>query len=251
MRIRNRVTIFVLMAALAALTACGGPDVASGIYDPLERQNRAVHEFNRDVDRALLRPTANAYGTVLPEPVRNGVGNVAANLSLPGSILNDLLQFNIEDAMHNSVRLIVNSTIGLGGLIDVAQASGVPARNSDFGETLHVWGAREGAYLELPFVGPSTTRDTVGMVVDLFIDPLNSVVPPKDRYVLPVVAAASKIGDRYRFKSTVDSILYESADSYAQARLLYLENRRFQLGAEAGAGAEELYEDLYEGLIPE
>ena len=243
---------FVFFAPLlSVLLACAGPDLAGGIYDPYEQQNRAVHQFNRDVDRALLRPTANAYGTILPEPVRNGVGNFAANLSLPGSILNDLLQLNIEDAMHNSVRLIVNSTIGLGGLLDPAKAAGVPARNSDFGETRHVWGAQEGAYVELPFVGPSTTRDTVGMVVDLFIDPLNTLVPPKDRYIGPAVAAASKVGDRYRFKSTVDSILYDSADSYAQARLLYLENRRFQLGAEAGAGEEEAYEDLYDGLIPE
>lgn len=235
---------------LLLLAACGGPDRPGGIYDPYEAQNRRVHAFNRDLDRALLRPTADAYGNVLPEPVRIGIGNVAANLSLPGSILNDLLQLNIEDALHNTLRLVVNSTIGLGGLLDPAQAAGLPARNSDFGETLHVWGFSEGAYLELPFAGPSTTRDAVGMVVDVVIDPLNLVLPREQRLAVPAIGIASKLGDRYRFKSTVDSILYESADSYAQMRLLYLENRRFELGVDTAAD-DDIYEGLYDDLIPQ
>ncbi len=239
---------FLLLAVV--LAGCAGPETAGGTYDPFERQNRAVHAFNREVDRALLRPSADAYGTLLPEPVRQGVGNFAANLSLPGTVLNDLLQLNIEDALHNSVRFLVNSTIGLGGLLDPAQASGLAARNSDFGETLHVWGAGEGAYLELPFVGPSTTRDALGMVVDVIIDPLNLLLAAEQRLFVPAVGVASKLGDRYRFRSTIDSVLYESADSYAQARLLYLENRRFELGRSA-AEDEYMHEGLYDELIPE
>lgn len=241
--------LFQALAFVIALSACASPDVAGGILDPYESQNRRIHEFNRGVDKTLLRPTSTAYGSVIPEPMRIGVGNFAGNLSIPGAILNDLLQFNIEDALHNTARLLINSTLGIGGIFDPAQAAGIEPRDADFGETMDVWGFQEGAYMEVPFVGPSTTRDTVGMVVDLFIDPLSTLLPSPERYVAPAAAVASKVGDRYRFRGTVDSILYESADSYAQSRLFYLENRRFDLGGDNGAADEEdyeIYEETYE-----
>ncbi len=240
-----RLTVQVVL--VGALMGCAGPQVASGIYDPYEAQNRRTHEFNRQIDKALLKPVSGAYGKTLPEPVRIGVGNFASNLSLPGAVLNDLLQLNIEDALHNTVRFVVNSTIGLGGILDPAMAGGVEARDTDFGETLHVWGVSEGAYVELPFAGPSTSRDALGLLVDVVIDPVNKLLPRSRRYIVPVASLAAKVGDRYRFRSTVDSILYESADSYAQARLLYLENRRFELGVSAPA-EDDLYEGLYDDL---
>ncbi len=239
----------MVLTALLVLSACASADVSGGIFDPYEVQNRKVHDFNRGVDRTLLRPASNVYGGLLPEPVRNGVGNFAGNLSIPGSVLNDVLQLNVEDAIYNTVRFLVNTTIGIGGIFDPALAAGMPPRDSDFGETMDIWGFEEGAYLEVPFVGPSTTRDTVGIVVDLFIDPLNFLLPAPESYVGPVAAAASKVGDRYRFRGTVDSILYESADSYAQSRLLYLDNRRFRLGKSNGETSEDdfdLYEETYE-----
>ena len=241
---------FLQMAFASLLFACAGPDIPGGVYDPFEAQNRRVHDFNRQVDKTLLRPASNVYGKGLPEPVRIGVGNFASNLSIPRAVLNDLLQFNVEDAVHNTLRFVVNTTVGLGGVLDPATAAGVEPRDSDFGETLHVWGVKEGAYMELPFAGPSTTRDTVGMVVDFVIDPLNTLLEPPERYVGPVATIFSKVGDRYRFSGTFDSVFYDSADSYAQARLLYLENRRFKLGVDVQQ-EDDLYEGLYDGLIPE
>ncbi len=239
----------VVLITVVTLSACAGPQTSGGIYDPFETQNRSIHEFNKQVDNSILRPTSNVYGGILPQPVRTGVGNFAGNLSIPGAVVNDLLQFNIEDAVHNSLRFLINSTVGLGGLLDPALSAGLEPRDSDFGETMHVWGFKEGAYVEVPFVGPSTTRDTVGMVVDLVLDPLNTLLPVPERYGAPVASLASKVGDRYRFRGTVDSILYESADSYAQSRLFYLDNRRFGLtGADSEADEEsyDIYEELYE-----
>jgi len=233
-----------LMPLLVLLAACAGPEVASGIYDPFETENRRTHEVNRKLDRVLLRPSSGAYGKILPEEVRNGVGNFSSNLSMPSIVLNDLLQMQIGDAIHNSARLIVNTTLGLGGLFDVATKGGIPVRSSDFGETLHVWGFKEGAYIELPLLGPSTTRDTFGGVVNLILDPVGHMVAPRHRIVVTATSAASSLGDRYRYTDTIDSILYESADSYAQARLLYLENRRFQLGI--GEGEEDDLYDIYD-----
>lgn len=241
--------ISVVLTLLTVMAACAGPEVTGGIYDPFEAQNRKIHAVNRKIDQVVLRPVSGTYGSALPEPVRIGVGNFASNLSIPGTVVNDLLQFNIEDALHNTLRFLVNSTVGLGGLFDPALQGGVEPRDSDFGETMHVWGIGEGAYVELPLLGPSTVRDTFGGVVDFFLDPINTLVPTPERYLAPLVAVASRVGDRYRFRSTVDSILYDSADSYAQSRLLYLENRRFRLGIEADD--EDLYEGLYDDFIVE
>lgn len=226
----SRFRVPALALSLCALSACAAPQVAQGVNDPYEAQNRVRFERSVQSDRAFLRPVANAYGEVVPEPARIVIGNAGDNFALPSSVVNNLMQANIGDAVVNAFRFVFNSTIGLAGLLDPASLVGVEARPTDFGETLHVWGAAEGAYLVLPFVGPSTERDAVGRVVDLFTNPLGYVLPEPEVYALPVTGVLGRLGDRYRFGSTVDSVLYDSADPYAQARLLYLQNRRFELG---------------------
>lgn len=234
------------VAALAGLAACTAADGTSEYNDPYEAQNRQVHALNLALDRAVVRPGATAYGTAVPPPVRRGVSNFAANLNLPGQIANNLLQGRVDPAIENTFRFVVNTTVGIGGLFDPATAIGIAGQPTDFGETLHVWGAPEGAYLELPLLGPSTERDLAGKVVDLALNPLNFVLEsPEMEYALGV-RVLSRFGDRYRYSDLVDSILYDSADSYAQARLLYLQNRRYELGSETEADAYDPYEDPYD-----
>lgn len=235
-------------AALVALvTACGPATLPPGdqIVDADEVRNRAAHAANLALDRNLLDPAASAYGNSLPEPVRVGVSNFASNLNQPGYVVNNLLQLRIGDAAQNTLRFALNSTIGVAGLFDVATALGVPEEGTDFGETLHIYGVGEGDYVVHPVLGPSTTRDTVGMVVDYALNPLRHFVDaPESRY-LTAASAASGLNSRYEFDATIDSILYESADSYAQLRSLYLQQRRFELG-----GADAAYEDPYANEDP-
>ncbi len=247
----TRIPASGFLLAMLLLTACGPAEVARGISDPFEEQNRATHEFNKSVDKVLLGPASKGYGNVIPQPVKKGVGNFAGNLALPGSVVNDVLQANLEDALTNTFRFLVNSTFGIAGLLDPATDMGIFARPSDFGETLHVWGVSEGDYVEIPFIGPSTERDMVGKVVDLFTNPLSYAIDRPESYILPVTGTLSRIGDRDEYGDLVDSVLYESADSYAQARLIYLENRRFTLGGSATAGADgtDPYED-FDGIDP-
>lgn len=236
------------LIAVLGLSACAREPAPQGINDPNEATNRYVHSFNRGVDKALLRPAASAYGKVLPEPVERGVANFASNLDGPGDVINNLLQANPEDAMHNTVRFVINTTIGIGGLFDPATPMGLAGSPTDFGETLHVWGAKEGRYVEVPFLGPSTTRDFTGTLVDVAMNPLRLVFETPETYWMTGAKFASTLGDRSRYSDTVDSILYESADSYAQARLLYLQNRRFELGqadGSADANADANFEDPY------
>ncbi|MGL4235775.1 MlaA family lipoprotein [Tabrizicola sp.] len=241
---------YVAGVALCLLLAgCAGKPGPDGINDPYEESNRKVHAFNRGLDRALVGPASKGYGSVVPQPVKKVVGNVADTLDVPGDIANDLLQFNIADAAQNTLRLAVNLTMGVGGIFDASTAIGLPGKPTDFGETLHVWGAGEGAYLELPVLGPSTARDATGRVVDVVLNPVRLALPEREAMAATVMGLFARLGDRDRYADTVDSILYESADSYAQARLLYLQNRRFQLGQTgeaAGAGGDDDFIDPYE-----
>ena len=227
-----RFPAFALFALV--LAACSAPDTAitrSGdVWDPYEQGNRKVHAFNRGLDRAIVRPASRGYSGLLPDEIEDSIGNVAENLSMPAVFVNAVLQGDMRTAGLATTRFLVNSVLGMGGMFDVASDFQVAEAEADFGETLHVWGVREGAYIELPVLGPSTERDAVGKVVDLFTNPLSYTLPSPENSYGTIASAASRLSDRGRYSDTIDSILYESADSYAQARLIYLQNRRFELG---------------------
>ena len=234
-----------MLGGALLLTACAPAPVAQGINDPFEAQNRKFHAFNRGLDRALVRPAADAY-SILPEPVERGVANFATNLDAPGDVVNNLLQGRVAPAAQNTLRFAVNTIFGIGGLFDTATALGLPAAPTDFGETLHVWGVGEGNYTEVPFLGPKTERDLVGTIVDIAANPVRLALPNPESGYATVASVASSLGDRARYSETVDSILYESADSYAQTRLLYLQNRRFALGQTADDASGDAFVDPYE-----
>lgn len=240
--------MLVLPVALA-LSACTRAGVSqNGVFDPHEDVNRQNHEFNRGIDRNIVRPAGVGYSSVLPDDIEDSVGNFASNLALPSVVVNNLLQGNIEGVFRNTIRFVVNSTLGFGGLFDPAGDFGIEEIPGDFGQTLYVWGVPEGAYVEVPFIGPSTERHAVGKVVDLFTNPLSYTLPSPGKYYGTVASGASRLGNRGRYADTVDSILYDSADSYAQARLIYLQNRRFELGDDAGSTTDpyfDPYEDPY------
>lgn len=231
--------------ALLTMAACTRDPGTAAFNDPFEAQNRAVHDVNAEVDRLLLRPTSLVYESGLPKPVQQGISNFSDNFETPGMMVNNLLQGDVEHLVENTFRFVINTTIGIGGVMDAADAIGMGRTSTDFGETLHVWGVQEGAYLELPFYGPSTERDAAGLLVDLVLDPLGFVLPKPEKYLGTITKLASKVGDRGRYSDTVDSILYDSADSYAQARILYLQNRRFELGQAVPSDTFDPYEDPY------
>lgn len=229
-----RLTKALLVVLLGALAACTTPDQPMEVFDPYEKTNRQIHSFNKGLDRALVRPTSTAYGVVLPRPVRQGVSNFANNIDTPRFIVNDIAQGNVLDAGHNFMRFMVNSTLGLAGIFDPATSFGLETRRTGFGETLHVWGAQEGAYIELPVFGPSNERDAVGTVVDFISNPISGVIDASDDWIPPTSNIMDRVGDRYEFADTIDSLLYESEDSYISGRILYIQNRRFELGRADG-----------------
>lgn len=236
-----------LVPVVLALGLAGCASAPPGeIADPYEPMNRRVHAFNKSLDANLLRPLSRtAKGDGAPHLIEESsspglleiVGNFGSNLALPGKMLNSLMQGRPEPVIRNGFRFAINTTVGLGGLLDPATADfGLPEIDTDFGETLHVWGVPAGAYLELPLVGPSNQRDAAGRVVDFFmINPVDGLVSSEVKWVGTGARIVSKAGERARFGSTVDSVLHESADSYAQTRLLYTQHRRFELKQEEDA----------------
>lgn len=239
---------FCAVLLSAACSVPGAPLAPGQAHDPYEAQNRKIHEFNRSLDQRVFRKSDDGAekgaGGLSPD-AQIVISNFADNTALPGVVVNNLLQADVKNVAINTYRFAVNTVLGFGGLFDVASDFGIPKHKTDFGETLHVWGAPEGAYQELPVLGPSTERDTAGKVVDLFTNPLSYILPSPEKYIGPAARVTNKIVSRGRYASTVESVLYDSADSYAQSRTLYLQNRRYEIGDEVEGGDLDPYANPY------
>ena len=197
-------------------------DSASDI-DPLEGANRVSYKVTMFVDRNALKPVAQAYKDVLPDPAREGVRNFLDNLNSPVVFVNNVLQGDIDGAGDTLARFFVNSTFGIGGFVDRAADWGVPADQEDFGITLGRWGVDDGPYLYLPILGPSSPRDAIGLVADYAFDPQNYLkLPPAVTYGL---TAIDIIDVRASNITTTDDIERTSIDSYAAVRSLYRQAR--------------------------
>lgn len=234
MQTRQVSRVAACLGLLITLTACSGAGDPGGIHDPYEAANRRVHAFNKGLDGAFSG-SEDGPDIDVPPAIAEGVANFADNVALPGMVVNNLLQGDLEGGLHNTVRFAINTVFGAGGLADTAGAIGITRVETDFGETLHVWGVPEGAYLELPVLGPTTERDLAGRIVDHLINPLEFVGTPEQVKLALPATLADKVLTRMRFSDSVGDVLHGSADSYAQARLIYLQHRRFELNNSAGA----------------
>lgn len=169
----NQTKHFLLSSLLLLGLVSSGGCATTPQYeqDPFENFNRGVFAFNEGVDKLLLKPVAETYKAIMPDPVDQGVSNFFSNLNDMIVISNDVLQFKFKQAASDTGRFLVNSTVGLLGVFDIATHFGMPKHDEDFGQTLGYWGVGSGPYLILPFFGPSTVRDTIGLSVDILLDP--------------------------------------------------------------------------------
>ena len=214
---------FIKLSILSAIIALSGCATTSeGVNDPFENYNRTMYSINDTLDKAIIKPAAQGYDAVLPDAIERGVSNFFSNLNEITVILNDLLQLKFGQAIDDTGRFLLNSTVGFAGVFDVAGHAGYESNDEDFGQTLGVWGVEQGAYIVLPFFGPSTTRDTFGLVGDILTDPVTYVDDAGARNALTVL----KVVDARANLLGVEKVLEEAAeDKYSYVRDAYLQRR--------------------------
>lgn len=219
----------LLVGAAVVLSGCATVPADSGNdpRDPIESFNRQVFEFNDVVDRAVLKPVAQAYKYVLPEPVRDCIGGAFSNLREPSNAVNNLLQGKPVDAVSDMCRFVVNTTIGLLGCFDPARQMGLEKHSEDFGQTLGRWGAGTGPYLVIPIFGPSNVRDAIGIFgVEPFLD-LNFYI--ENIRVRNWIFGTRIVNQRAELLQTDDLISGAALDKYRFIRDGYLQRRRSQV----------------------
>ncbi len=234
------IRLVALALAATALHACAtgegkSPDEKAEFErnnDPFEIPNRFAFAFNRAVDTIVLRPVAVFYRDLVPAPIQDGTHNVLQNLNEPVTAINEFFQGKPERAGTTLARFVINSTVGVLGIFDVAQSMGLSPTKEDFGQTIGVWGKSEegGPYLVLPLLGPSNPRDAIGLVVDYFIDPFNIAINHYDlQYLGYIRAGVGAVDGRSRTIQVLDDLERNSLDYYAAIRSAYRQRRAAEI----------------------
>jgi phospholipid-binding lipoprotein MlaA len=211
-------------ALLLAVSLAGCATSGGNPADPLEKVNRAVFAFNDGADKLVLTPVAKGYRAVLPSFVRKGISNFFSNLEDVWISVNDLLQGKFQEGSEDFTRVIFNSTFGIGGLFDFAADAGLPKHNEDFGQTLGTWGVGSGAYVVIPFLGPSTVRDGFGLLVDYRADLVYRLTDRVD--VRNTLYATRGISNRANLLDASSVLEQAALDRYAFVRDAWLQRRR-------------------------
>lgn len=240
-----RSTTWKSLLAVCLLVLCGCATLPPGTKrdprDPWERVNRASYKFNDVLDKAILRPVARTYART-PQPVQRGVHNFFDNLDYPVTIVNDLLQGQVKPFFSDIARLVLNTTIGIGGLFDPASSAGLEKNNRDFGQTMGKWGVPAGPYIVVPILGPYTVRDGIGAgTVDTFANPRTYT-----KWQVALSLYGVRQIDRRARLLPLDATLDSAYDPYAFIRNAYLQQRQFMIGGSASRSEEEQEEKLLE-----
>jgi len=241
---KNLSKLAILFALAFMLSSCA----SQANRDPLEGMNRGIYKFNDVADKAVFKPVATAYKAVAPTFVRKGFNNFFNNLSMINTVINDLLQFKFSHAFTDAGRFVINSTFGIAGFIDLASMDNIEMRKEDFGQTLGHWGVGTGAYLVLPFLGPSDIRDTAGLVTDrMYFDPVNIQLHRRGQIRLQnQLLLAAFIDKRTELLEGSDLIDEASLDPYAFMRDAYLQRRASLV--QDGLVPKEFIKDDFEGF---
>jgi phospholipid-binding lipoprotein MlaA len=235
----SRLTLAAALLLLGPLLGCATPPPASDAdavadfkeaNDPLEPTNRVFYSINNGLDTVIMRPVALAYRAVVPQPVRTGIHNVLSNLGTPVELGNDILEAKPRRAGDTSMRFLINTTIGVVGIFDVAKGLGYPDHDNDFGLTLALWGVPDGPFLFLPILGPTNPRDVTGFAVDIAGDPFTWVGQGAAVTALDWTRTVlNAVDQRERVLDAVDSIKKTALDPYATFRSLYRQHRTAQI----------------------
>lgn len=240
MNAKKSAKYFMLLACVFTLGACSHAKepIVEGdyvIHDPLEESNRRVFAFNQAVDHAVINPILKGYRTIAPKPARTGVRNFLRNLRSPVNFANEVLQADVNGAGKVLLRTVINTTVGVGGLFDVAGYEGIEYEPEDFGQTLAVWGVGHGPYMVVPFIGPSSLRDYTGYFADSMIDPLHwYLFDINHEEIYMAKMGADYLDLRESLVDALTELEASSIDYYASVRSSYYQQRESLIKDNAG-----------------
>jgi phospholipid-binding lipoprotein MlaA len=217
------------VALLAADARAQTPD------DPYEGMNRRFYAGAMHVDQRYFRPLVRLYHALTPGLIGRAIHNMITNLGEPVVIINDVLQVRLRAAARDTVRVATNTSLGIGGMVDLAGREGMPHHSNDFGITLGVWGVKPGPYLFVPFLGPSTVRDSVGMGVDVLLNPFTYLRFPGRLTLQYSAAAVGTLDKRLNSQADLETLTADAADPYATLRSVYLQSREAEVRGESAA----------------
>lgn len=253
-----------LFAAVLALGLAGGLGACATVpadpeeraefertNDPAEPTNRAIFDFNTGFDKNVFKPVSQAYVDVVPDTIRGAIHNFLTNLDEPVVGFNDLLQANPGKAWVSVQRFLINTTIGVGGMFDVAKEIGLPGHKSDFGQTLGVWGVGEGPFITLPIFGPSNPRDAVGLALGMMANPLTWMSGGAVTIASVAKGGVQGVDERSRALDTLDDLERNSLDFYATLRSVYRQHRQGQIEDAKGNAPNPHIEFGYPREAPE
>ncbi len=224
------IAAMLMCVAVGACSTTGGSQYADGdlvVDDPMENFNRNSLKVNEAVDKAVFEPVARGYRAATPKAFRLAMRNFLRNLKSPVIIGNQILQGDLEGTANSTLRMIVNTLAGFGGILDLASDGGVPYEPEDFGQTLAVWGVENGPYIVLPIFGPSTVRDASGLLVDAYLDPIRMYLFNTDQEEWHYARlAASVVDQREELLDVIDDLRRNSFDYYAALRSAYIQRRQ-------------------------
>ena len=212
----------VLLGLAIFLSGCA---TSQNTHDPLESMNRSVFSFNENADKYALKPVALGYKTIAPDLVQQGAGNFFANLDDVVVVINDILQLKFSEAGQDGTRLLINTFLGLGGLVDFGTDYGFPKRYEDFGQTLAHYGVASGPYIVVPFLGGYTVRSGIGGVVDIATNPVFYAAPFMAPFVSPVIGAGRAVDERKQVLEAEEIVNEAALDKYEFLRDAYLQRR--------------------------
>jgi len=220
-----KIAVYMVLFGLAGVVFAEDDATPVAQADPYQPFNRAMYRFNDTLDKVILKPVATLYNKIIPKPVVKGISNFFANVDTVPTVANDVLQANVYQATSDSWRLVINTTVGIVGFFDVASDVGLEPNKEDFGLTLARWGYINSNYLVLPFFGPSTPRDAIGLPVDYYVFSIYPFINPKSaRYELYGLGVISHRADLLSFQNVMEEA---SVDKYVFLRDAYLQRRAY------------------------
>lgn len=240
---RRLIALLPCLLLTSMLGACASvPDDQRTESDPWEPMNRTLYSVNTAFDKVTLKPVAKGYQKVLPRPVRLGVTNFMTNLVTPRSVVNNFLQGKPRHGFTELVRFVLNSTFGIGGLMDIATDTGIERHREDFGQTLAVWGLPSGPFVMLPLLGPATLRDAVAIPIDIASSPLYHVDDASVRdplYILRAIELRERL-------LVAEKFLDDSKDRYITVRESFMQNREFAIYDGNPPEDDEFFDEFFE-----